>query len=304
MKIPSLFTTTLLLTAAITAQAKTESYLGILTVSVPDVLAAQFPDLLARGQGLVVNHVVRGSPAAGVGIRKHDVLVTYEGGSVESKEQLKARILATRPGTVVRLGVLRTGKLRAIAARLGARPATGSVDPKGKDGAGSGVTVIGQVRGFMSTNGNAPPTMVMISLDRKRFTVRVSYTDKSGKEQKRNATGSRDELLRRLDNLPGALRADVLKKLDETAALKDENALFSLRLRPLRTRDGKPRVRTTLYTVGKGGKIETLAFVAAPEVEAIASHLGGLPPKIQEKVLESLRRNEIPKVRVKVDHSL
>jgi len=303
MKISSLFTTTLLLTAAITAQAKTENYLGILTVPVPDVLAAQFPDLLARGQGLVVDHVVRGSPAAGVGIRKHDVLVTYEDQNIASKAQLKARILATRPGTAVRLGILRTGKLRALAARLGERPATGSVDQKRDGGTGAGVT-IGQVRGFMSTNGSAPPTMVMISLDRKRFTVRVSYTDKSGQEQKRNATGSRDELLRRLDDLPGALRADVLKKLDETAALEDENALFSLRLRPLRTRDGEPRVRTTLYTVGKGGKIETLAFVTAPEVEAIASHLDGLPPKIHEKVLESLRRNEIPKMRVKVDHSL
>ncbi|MHC4079156.1 MAG: PDZ domain-containing protein [Planctomycetota bacterium] len=304
MKISSLFTTTLLLTAAITAQAKTENYLGILTVPVPEVLAAQFPDLLPRGQGLVVDHVVRGSPAAGVGIRKYDVLVTYEGQNIASKAQLKARILATRPGTAVRLGILRTGKLRAIAARLGERLATGSVGPKGKGGAGAGVTVIGQVRGFMSTNGSAPPTTVMISLDRKRFTVRVSYTDKSGREQKCNATGSRDELLRRLDDLPGALRADVLKKLDETAALEDENALFSLRLRPFRTRDGKPRVRTTLYTVGKGGKIETLAFVAAPEVEAIARHLDGLPPKIHEKVLESLRRNEIPKMRMKVDHSL
>jgi hypothetical protein len=308
MKISSLSTTLLLLTATITAQAKTESYLGILTAPVPKVLAAQFPGLLAHGQGLVVDHVVRGSPAASAGIRKHDVLVTYQDKSIESKERLKARILATRPGTAVHLGVLRTGKLQALRARLGERPAAGSVDQKGRDGTGEAGTgsgvVISRVRSFMSIGGNAPPTTVMISLDRKRFTVRVSYIDESGNEQKRRATGSRDELLRRLDDLPGALRADVLKKLDETAALKDANALFSLRLRPLRTRDGKPRVRATLCTVGKGGKIQTLAFDAAAEVEAIASHLRGLPPKIHEKVVESLRRNTIPKARVTVDHSL
>lgn len=282
-------------------ETQKETYLGVFTTRVPDVLAAQFPDLLAEGQGIVVQGIVPGSPAELAAIRKHDVLVSYQQQEVESEAGLRARIRASSPGTEVRLGVLRSGKVRILKATLGTRPSRGS-DEGAKSRARA--TSFGWVRSFASTTASGTPTTISIGLEAKNLTVRVSYVDRSGRRQERKASGSREEIARRLSDLPGALRGDVFHKLDEAAALREGNPLFSLRLRPFQTPQGEPRVRVSLFTLGKEGKVEAVTVDAAPEVDAITRHLERLPPKIRDKIVESLRQKIIPRMRVTVTRSL
>jgi len=274
-----------------------ETYLGILTSPVPDVLTAQFPDLLSHGRGLVVQGVVPGSPADAAAVRKHDILVSYQLREVTSEEKLRARIQAGGPGAEVRLGVLRSGKVRILTATLGRRASTGFGE---RTQSWAQSASFGWVRSFTSTSASTTPTRISIGLDTKNLTVKVSYVDHNGTPQERKASGSRAELARRLSDLPDALRGDVFQKLDEAAAIKEDNPLFSLRLQPIQSPQGESRVRMSLFTLGKEGKVETVTVDAAPRVEAIAPHLKRLPPKVRDKILGSLRQKILPRMRVTV----
>jgi hypothetical protein len=302
MKIPRLLPS-LLVTGVVASFLPGQTYLGIFTAPVPEVLAAQFPDLLSGGRGLVVTGVVPGSPADSAVVRKHDVLVSYQQEDVESEAMLRARIRGSRPGTEVQLAVLRSGKVQFLKASLGKRAVDDmeGAEPRGRT---SRSTAIGRVRSYASTDGSSAPTTISIGVDANKLTVRVSYVDSSGRRQQRRVSGTRDELARRLGDLPDDLRKDVLQKLDSAAALRNESPLFSLRLRPVATPTGEPRVQMSLFMLGKDGKVETVTVNAVPEVDAITGHLERLPPKVREKVVESLRKKVIPKLRVKVTRSL
>ncbi len=59
--------------------------------------------------GTLVVNVVSGSPAEKAGVRPYDVVRTLNGGPVASFAQLRARLAFTKPGTPVRVGLLRDG---------------------------------------------------------------------------------------------------------------------------------------------------------------------------------------------------
>ena len=89
---------------------------------------------LGEARGALVVDVVEGEPAAKAGLRRWDVIRAVSGEAVEDGDALVRKISALRPGTEVKLGVVRDGRPITIAARLDERgsddePAEGKAKP-------------------------------------------------------------------------------------------------------------------------------------------------------------------------------
>src|SRR5215204_3232726 len=89
------------------------TYLGVLISPVPEVLFDQLTDL-PRGQGVVVTHVLPDSPAARAGLRRHDILLDYDGQKIRDCEHFARLIQADKPERKVRINVLRGGRSTVV----------------------------------------------------------------------------------------------------------------------------------------------------------------------------------------------
>ncbi|GEM_PF-2308397 len=230
--------------------AKKSSFLGVGVDPAPSVLAAQLPDAIARGQGLVVTQVVDDSPAATAGVREDDVLLSYDDQKLFSVEQLHKLVRSDRPGREVVLAVLRGGKVEKIKAKLGEHdePATPDVlrlwdsrtggelktaekfleEALKKDGknpirlevrkrledkAAAGAAAGAAGAKVQSRVG----AMTIRSLDGDRFHAEIEYKSEDGKSKKWSFEGTRDEIRKELESdeeLPKDLREQMLRSLD------------------------------------------------------------------------------------------
>ena len=96
----------------------THSYFGLQTVPIPPAAAAQ----AGVSQGLYVQGVVPGSPAAQAGLREGDVITTINGQPATSNTQLQEITLTKRPGETVEIGYERDGKSATTKVTLGTQP--------------------------------------------------------------------------------------------------------------------------------------------------------------------------------------
>jgi membrane-associated protease RseP (regulator of RpoE activity) len=106
------------------------SYLGVDTRDVtPDRLA----DLkLKEEHGVEVTTVDQDAPAGKAGIKEHDVILSVNGTTVESVEQLRRMIREIPPGRMVTLGISRNGQPLTLKAQLADRKKTFAMAPNGK----------------------------------------------------------------------------------------------------------------------------------------------------------------------------
>jgi serine protease Do len=117
-------------------------YLGVEVTDLTQALARQFhvPDL----SGALVDDVTAGSPAAKVGLAAGDVIRTFNGKRVDSKDALTFQVAATTPGRQVTLGILRNGRDLTVRATLATRPEHLALQAPGgapTHGALAGITV-------------------------------------------------------------------------------------------------------------------------------------------------------------------
>src|SRR5579864_2500101 len=95
------------------------SYLG---VDIQDVTADRVGALkLKEERGVEVTMVDQDAPAGKAGIKEHDVILEFNGGKVESEEQLRRMLRETPPGRSVTLGISRDGNPMNITLQLGDR---------------------------------------------------------------------------------------------------------------------------------------------------------------------------------------
>jgi len=78
------------------------------------------------GSGAQVGTVRSGSPAAKAGLKAGDVIVSVDGTSIESANELTAVVAQHQSGDTLRLTVKRNGSTLTLNATLGTRPATAS----------------------------------------------------------------------------------------------------------------------------------------------------------------------------------
>ena len=96
-------------------------YLGVTVQSVTPALAAA--QGLARGDGVLVEQVSPGSPAAGAGLREGDVIVGLNDVPVASQRDLQAALTNRfKPGDTIDVRVNRGGGEQTIGVTLGERP--------------------------------------------------------------------------------------------------------------------------------------------------------------------------------------
>jgi len=72
-------------------------------------LGVQADESRALGDDVVIGSVGEGSPAAKAGLKKGDVILSYDGADLNAWRELTERIAASKPGDVIVLGVRRKG---------------------------------------------------------------------------------------------------------------------------------------------------------------------------------------------------
>lgn len=107
-------------------------WLGVAIQPMTEELAQSFG--LEEVTGALIGDVVKESPAEKAGLKRGDVILTFEGHTVGSSQELPVLVASSPAGTVVTLGVLREGKTIEIKATLGQMPSEeskgSSVEPK------------------------------------------------------------------------------------------------------------------------------------------------------------------------------
>ena len=93
--------------------------MGVNLVNLTPDLAEGFG--LTAQQGVVVQNVVRDSPAERAGIQRNDVIVDLNGAPVADSDKFRFRIADTPAGTKIRLGILRDGKKQTLEVTLADR---------------------------------------------------------------------------------------------------------------------------------------------------------------------------------------
>ena len=97
----------------------TASYLG---VDIADITSDRLGSLkLKEEKGVEVTMVDQDAPAGKAGIKEHDVILSMNGTTVESKTQLQRMIHETPPGRLVTLGLSRDGQPMTIKVQLADR---------------------------------------------------------------------------------------------------------------------------------------------------------------------------------------
>src|SRR6185437_11120653 len=100
---------------------------------------------LTATRGALIGDVSSGSPAAGAGLQRGDVIREMDGQPVDDSNQLRLRVSMTPPGTAVHFKFLRDGVEKTASLTLQELPADRSRGSSGGDDAGSnaldGVTV-------------------------------------------------------------------------------------------------------------------------------------------------------------------
>ena len=96
----------------------THAYFGLATVPIPPAAAAQ----AGVPEGLYVQAVRPGGPAATAGLRAEDVITTIDGEPATSNLQLEELTLTKKPGDTVSIGYTRAGQSATATITLGAQP--------------------------------------------------------------------------------------------------------------------------------------------------------------------------------------
>ena len=73
------------------------------------------------GGGALINNIVDGSAADRAGLEKGDIILSYDGYSIQSVEELVSRIDRTKPGTEVEIKISRTGESKILKVQLGSK---------------------------------------------------------------------------------------------------------------------------------------------------------------------------------------
>lgn len=92
-------------------------WLGVAIQDLTDGLARSF-GYEGKG-GVLIGDVTAGSPAEAAGLRPGDIITSFDGREVSDMNQLRNQVAAIRPGTEVRVQLVREGKPKTLSVRIG-----------------------------------------------------------------------------------------------------------------------------------------------------------------------------------------
>lgn len=94
-------------------------FLGVGIQDLTDELAKSFG--LKNTKGVLISEVDEDSAAEKAGLKQGDIIVEFDGQSVEKANVLQSRVAMLKPGTSVKVVVLRDGKRKTFTVKLGER---------------------------------------------------------------------------------------------------------------------------------------------------------------------------------------
>jgi membrane-associated protease RseP (regulator of RpoE activity) len=110
-------------TKAATAEQQSQySWLGVAIEPVPMVLAKHFSGMLKENQGIMVRLVKPNSPAAKAGLKPFDVISGFNDQEIYTMDQFSHLIRSTKPGTVVKIRLIRQSQPQTLEVTLEAKP--------------------------------------------------------------------------------------------------------------------------------------------------------------------------------------
>jgi serine protease Do len=92
-------------------------YLGVVIQTISPELAKKFE--VAENGGVLVGDILRGSPAENAGLKRGDVILDFAGQPVRKMQELQRLVAGTRPGTPIRLKVLRDRQEQLVPLEIG-----------------------------------------------------------------------------------------------------------------------------------------------------------------------------------------
>lgn len=260
------------------AEIPPDLYLGLFTAPLPPAVANAHQDTVPAGKGLLVTHVLPGSPAAVAGIQPRDVLLEFAGQSLATVGDLRTLVARSEPARRETVVLLRGGVRESLPITPAIRPATQEgrhayrLVPNEKSGRnerqGEGLAA-GTIIVVSSGNKAALPieksdpaadtSILVTTADGASFMLTASRRNESGTPSERTARGSLDEIRRQIESWPAAdqsdaesalTAADAVGKIGKADALREKaNALPPIRCRLAPTsRPGGRGVRLTLET--------------------------------------------------------
>ena len=194
-------------------------YLGVLLGPVPDAIRAQLGQALPTGQGVLVEDVMEGSPAAKAGLKDYDVLIDYGDQRLFSAEQLSRLVRGDGPDKAISLRFVRGGVVKVASVTLGqTRTAAGAECPA--------VTIPNMPKRQHQIQPFAPPfnrgtvdwdgfdSITIKKQEDGNFKAEIQYLDENGKLIRHTFTGTRDAIREQImRHLPPAARNQLLDAL-------------------------------------------------------------------------------------------
>jgi predicted metalloprotease with PDZ domain len=101
------------------AQSTPRAWLGVSTQEITDDLR---DGIGYKGAGVLVTRVVSDSPASRAGIKKGDVIVTYNSRTIDTADELTDVVRASKVGQSVALAIVHDGVKRTVTAKLAEWP--------------------------------------------------------------------------------------------------------------------------------------------------------------------------------------
>lgn len=117
-------------TSAATSPARVQAmrgYLGVTINRLPDSVRAQLPDTIPQEQGILVEQVMKGSPAEKAGLQPFDILLQYNDQKLFSPDQFTRLVGSDSSGQPVKLTIVRGGVVSTLDVTLGKTPLTESM---------------------------------------------------------------------------------------------------------------------------------------------------------------------------------
>jgi serine protease Do len=181
--------------------------LGVTVQGVTNDLAAGLG--LSKAEGALVSDVMAGGAAEKAGIKRGDVILSYQGRPVVDTNSLRNDIAATKPGSTVTLQVMRDGKTSEIKATLEETP-----DANHARGGFDGEEREGSAKYGMTVQPLTPEIARQLELDRDVKGVVISDIDPSGAAA---SAGLREgDVIQQINGKPVRTADDVRSALNAT----------------------------------------------------------------------------------------
>ncbi|MDC0357339.1 DegQ family serine endoprotease [Oligoflexia bacterium] len=101
-------------------------WLGVVIQPLTEDLAASFN--FSGTNGILIGFIQKDSPADRAGLRQGDIVTRLNGSEIEEINQLRNTVAATKPGSHVKVTVVREGKIKNIKVKIGELPTQAEED--------------------------------------------------------------------------------------------------------------------------------------------------------------------------------